>query len=76
MSRKYGYYTTEIKSMINKKLMRTLTEKLEDYAHCDLSETTRDQLIAVLDYMAGAVQMAETIIYELEKEDEEDGSAT
>lgn len=76
MSRKYGYYTTEIKSMINKKLMDTLTEKLEDYSHCDLSETTRDQLIAVLDYMAGAVQMAEAIIYELTKEDEEDGTAT
>lgn len=76
MSRKYGYYTTEIKSMINQKLMNTLTEKLEDYSNCDLSETTRDQLIAVLDYMAGAVQMAEAIIYELTKEDEEDGADT
>ena len=76
MSKKYGYYTKEIAVMINEKLMNTLTEKLEGYSICDLSETTRDQLIAVLDYMAGSVQMAEAIIYELTKEDEDDDAST
>ena len=70
--KKYGYYTKEIAVMINRKLMDTLTDKLDDYSHCDLSETTRDQLIAVLDYMSGAVNMADAIVEELTREDDDD----
>ena len=76
MSKKYGYYTKEIITMINKNLLDAITEKLEDYSHVNLSETTRDQLIAVLDYMVGRAHMAQEIIVELETEDDKDDEST
>ena len=62
---KYGCYSEDVASMVNTKLAEMMERKLDDYGTADLSETTRDQLVALLDYLNGARVLAKAIIQEL-----------
>lgn len=73
---KYGYYTEDIVAMIKRKTLERIEEKISFYNAMDLSETTRDELIAILDSISGIDEMSGILIEELSIEKEEKKDAT